>query len=360
MPDRATPRAAASGLMSRRRFVGRSAAMMAGLAGGGTLLTACAGTDSSSSSSSSSGKATFLTILPLENLTFTPELVASADGHFKDQGLEVSFEATQGSAPAIQTVLAGGAFLTRIDAMECMIANATKDTPLRCIGTVIRESSIRFVSTSEDPIEKPEDFVGKTIGIPSEGGSSEWTLDLVLRSAGIDPKRVPRQVVGLTPGTYNLVKSGRIGAYTVGLDTSLLVKELQPEAVVFDPGTVLDAGGQVYVTTQQGLDENRDVLKRYMTAIRAAMDSVLDDTAGTKTIKSIKSKYAVEALKDTSVAKDSLTQYADMWTAGGADDLLATRAEQWQAGYDQLASAGMVKESVDPSSWFTNQVVPKA
>jgi NitT/TauT family transport system substrate-binding protein len=338
--------------------MGGSAAALLGLAGGGALLSGCGG---GGAASSSGGKTavTFLTILPLENLTFTPEMVASAGGHFADEGLDVTFEATQGSAPAIQTVLAGGSFLTRIDQMESMVATANKGAPLRCIGSAMRASSIRWVSAGADPIAEPEDFRGKTIGVPSEGGSSEWTLDLVLRTAGIDPEEVPRQVVGLTPGTYGLIEKGRVAAYAVGLDTALLVKKQHPDAVIFDPGTVLDAGAQIYVTTAPGLDENRDVLERYLRAIRAAMRSVLADESGEKTLKLLKDNFAVGALDDPQVAKDSLRGYAELWQGDlGPDKLLHTPAEPWQAAYDELTATGLVKKGKDPSQWYTNTLLP--
>lgn len=359
MPDRNSWTTTPSAEMSRRRFMGRSAATLFALAGGGAVLSACGGGGATSSSEKGKTAVTFLTILPVENLTFTPEMVASAGGHFADQGLDVTFEATQGSAPAIQTVLAGGAFITRIDEMETMVAAANKGAPLRSIGTAIRRSSIRWVSSGDDPISKPEDFRGKTIGIPSEGGSSEWTLDLVLSTAGIDPKEVPRQVVGITPGTFGLVEKGRVAAYAVGLDTSLLVKKQHPDAVVFDPGTVLDAGAQVYVTTPPALDENRDVLERYLAAVRKAMEFVLADTSGDKTIELIKSKFEVAALADTEVAKESLRSYTDLWTGDlGKAKLLHTPKTEWQAAYKELTATGLVKGGQDPTKWVTNTLVP--
>ena len=72
---------------------------------------------------------TFLNILPLESLTFTPELVAASCGYFEDHGLNVSFETTQGSAQAIQTVIAGGALITRVGDMETMVATGERERP---------------------------------------------------------------------------------------------------------------------------------------------------------------------------------------------------------------------------------------
>ena len=92
--------------------------------------------------------------------------------------------------------------------------------PILNIGTVIKESTIRLVSSAQAPLREPKDCVGKVIGIPSEGGESETTLDLLLASSGIEPESVQRQVVGVGPGVFNLVEQGRISGFIVSIDTA--------------------------------------------------------------------------------------------------------------------------------------------
>ena len=72
------------------------------------------------------------------------------------------------------------------------------------------------MSDKKAPLNKPQDLVGKRIGIPSEGGTSETTLDLLIASNGIDVKDVPRQVTGFTPGTFELIRKGRIAGFIIG------------------------------------------------------------------------------------------------------------------------------------------------
>ena len=122
----------------------------------GTLLAACGGgNDENASGSSASGSdsgggevqdVTFLNILPLESPTFTPELVASSCGYFEDHHLNVTFQTTQGSAQAIQTVIAGGALITRVGDMETMVATGERDAPLVNVGQINKTGTIRFVS----------------------------------------------------------------------------------------------------------------------------------------------------------------------------------------------------------------------
>lgn len=75
------------------------------------LLAAClvlAGCGSGGGGQDGRDRITFLNILPMESLGYAAEMVADTKGFFAAHGLDVTFEATQGSAPAIQTLLAGG------------------------------------------------------------------------------------------------------------------------------------------------------------------------------------------------------------------------------------------------------------
>ena len=198
---------------------------------------------------------TFLNILPLESLTFTPELVASSCGYFEDHKLNVKFETTQGSAQAIQTVIAGGALITRVGDMETMVATGEKHAPLVNVGQINKTGTIRFVSDKSDPLKTAADLKDRLMGTPSEGGTSELIIKVTAASAGINPDDVKTQVVGLAPGVFDLVKSGRIGGYVVSLDTAVALQKQQPDAVIYSPSDDVQSGGQVYITSKDQADD---------------------------------------------------------------------------------------------------------
>lgn len=329
------------------------------------LLAACGGADDGPGGDGGGGgdlqEVTFLNILPLESLTFTPELVAASCGFFEDQGLDVGFETTQGSAQAIQTVIAGGALITRVGDMETMLAIGERDAPLVNVGQINKTGTIRFVSAESDPLESPEDIEGRVVGTPSEGGTSEIILKLVAAEAGIAPDDVQTQVVGLAPGVFDLVTSGRIGAYIVSLDTSVALEQQQPEAVVFSPSDAVESGGQVYITSEeQSQDpEKQEQLRSYLAAIDATVEFVAEDEANdfAETIECL-SDYDIPSLEDPEVAVGSLSQYVESWTAAGEEEVARTVPDQWQGVYDEMSGSGFVPEGLDPSEWYTNDFAP--
>lgn len=349
--------------VTRRSFLqGTGAALLAG--GSGAALASCGGGVSSPAGSgqgkktaSGTNKVTFLNIIPLESISFSQELLADAGGYFSDQGLDVRFQTTQGSAQAIQLVLSGSAPITRIAQIEAMEHAANKGAPLLNVGTLYREQTIRWVSSARDPLKRPKDFVGKTIGIPSEGGSSETTLKLFLAVNGIDPERVNRQVVGLSPGVFNLVKKGRIAGYAVSTDTAKILQQQRSGVVAVRPGQFMTAGTQFYMVSQDRLSQNRDTIAKYMQAIHAAMDFISNDDGFDKTLKIIRKKYSFDTLQNTKIAKASLRASVQAW--GSSDKLLWTDPQNWQKAYQELVQTGVADGGKDPKDWFTNELVPK-
>lgn len=356
MANRANGRHATHRTLTRRSFLRRGTYGLAA-AGTGVLLAGCGG-ESEGGSGGQGGprKATFLCVTPL-SLGFSAELIADTAGYFADEGVEIEFQFPRGSAQAIQVLLAGGAPLTRIGDIEAMIAIAGQDAPLVNVAMPVKLSTLRIVSSSENPLEKPEDFRGNLIGVPSEGGTSETTLDLVLAAGGIDKAEVPRQVVGLTPGVFSLVREGRIAGYFVSTDTAIQIQHQHPDAVVFEPGTVIATGGQFYAVSREGLERDRDLLRGYLRAIRTAADFIIADEELDETLELIRSTYDFETLRDTEIAKESLRSEFAAWTVGGNDNVLAVVPERWNAAYEELVAAGLIQGGLDPNEWYTNELV---
>lgn len=339
--------------LTRRALLGQSAAALTAT-GSGLIITACGGGNVSDGATEAM---TFLAVVPLTTLTYSPELLADAGGYFADEGLSIAFQSTRGSAQAIQLVLAGGAPLTRIGQIEAVSHIVNSDAPIVNIGTVVKESAIRFVSSERDPLREPRDFAGKVVGIPSEGGESETTLDLLLASTGVDPASVERQVVGVGPGVFNLVEQGRIAGFMVSIDTANILERQASGVVVLRPGDFIESGAQLYMLSAEGLGLHADLARRYLRAVRRAIDFIIADEGFDASLEIMRRNYSFGTLADDAVAKASLAEYVDAWTAAGAANILRTDPARWQAGYDELVRSGRIPGGHDPSSWFTNEIV---
>ena len=344
---------------TRRGFVGRSAGAFAAVAGGGALLAACGGDDDDSAAGGGStaesttgggggggGAVQVVNILPPQ-LGYAAEYIADMDGFFKKEGVSVKVATARGSAPAIQAILSGTALLSWVGWLESVIAIANRGAPIQAIAFTGRRSPLAVVFDKSKPLSSPQDMIGKRIGIPSEGGTSETTLDLLIAKAGIDPKKVQRQVTGFTPGTFELVKRGRIAGFIIGASQEEQFRKAQPDAGFLETAKFVQ-DGLTYITSQKGLDSNRDTIKAYLRALKGAMEQILDDGPEfNDTLKKLRSKYDFAELKDDDVAKYYLKFISDGWVVDGRDSLLKVDKDKWKATYDAAVQVKAAKPGVD-------------
>jgi ABC-type nitrate/sulfonate/bicarbonate transport system substrate-binding protein len=339
------------GRSTRRAFMSRTATSLAAVGGAGGLLAACgspAAEKGEATKAAGSGTVQVVNILPPQ-LGYAAEYIADMDGFFKKEGLTVKVNTARGSAPAIQAILSGTALLSWVGWLESVIDIANQRAPLQSVAFTGRRSTLAIVSDkSKKPLPKPQDLVGNRIGIPSEGGTSETTLDLLLASNGIDPKKVPRQVTGFTPGTFELIKKGRIAGFVIGASQEQQFRESQPDSTFLNTADYV-TDGLNYVTSQKGLQSSRDQIKAYMRALKGAMLQILEDKKRgyPDTLKKLRSKYDFDELKKDSVAKAYLDFNVGSWVIDGQDKLLTTDPEKWKATYDAAVKVKAAKAGVD-------------
>jgi NitT/TauT family transport system substrate-binding protein len=319
---------------------------------------AAAGSTGSGASCSHMDKVTFLNILPLTSLSYSAEMVADTGGFFKKQCLDVSFQTTKGSAQAIQTIISGKALLTWVGTAETMVDNA-KGAPVVTVG--IKEPNTElFVSSKKDPVTNAAQLKGKLIGLPSAGGTSETILKLALSSVGLKESDVKTQVVGLAPGVYNLVESGRIAAYAVSLDTAILLQQQHSDARVLNPANHASDINFITSKSQANDPKKADQIRRFLKALYNAETFIVNDQKNdfAKTIELISSKYKVPTLENEKIRVGVLQKYAAAMTFQGKDNMLRVVPASWKKAYQLVVQAGLVKPGLDPSTWYTNKFSP--
>jgi len=339
---------------SRRWRATRRAALAAAVAAA-VGLTGCAAQSSTDEGGEELTEFTFLSYLPLESLSMAPDMVALAGGYFEDHGLDVTLQPVKGAPVALQSVLGGVGPLTRVGSIDLMTA-AAGGQDLVNVGTIVNGPSLRIVSAEGNPLEKPEDFVGATVGIPSEGGTSDKSLTLMLEKAGIDPDTVKRQVVGLTPGTFALVQKGQIDAYMVSIDTATIVQAQNDDAVAMTPESGSSADTQIYTTTPGEIEEHGDEIEAYLAAVQEAVQFMIDDEDNTATLELLREHYDFATLNDDAVANTALDQAKELWANDGGE-LLHTDPDAWAAGYDDLVASNLAEGGGDVASWVSNDLL---
>lgn len=339
------------------------------LAAGALALTGCAGGEQPSNGGGEApadlDDIVVVSFLPLQSFTFTPEMYAYSSGIFEEHGLDVQLQPVQGTAAAIQTLLGGATPITRASTVDVM-TGMEDGQPIVAVGTMAYRSNLRIISTEDNPIQEASDMEGATIGMGSIGGTSEKMLNFALDDAGVPRDSVTRQAVPVTAATYELVKQGQLDGYIVSLDTSIGIVNQNEDAVSSPAGLVDAPERQVWITTQQNLeDENRvDQIERFLAAIKEATQEIIDDSANdfANVLSTLRDSghWEFAALEDDAIAIEALTTYTtETWIdSTGAVELLENDEEYWQTIYDAYVAGDLLDGGATPGDWITSELLP--
>jgi NitT/TauT family transport system substrate-binding protein len=114
--------------------------------------------------------------------------VALEKGYYAQRGLDVTLENSKGSGDSIAKVDTGRADAGLADAVPVLAANA-RGAKVKMVGMVFDKTPLNFFSRKDNPVRKPKDLEGKTIGAPpGDGQRQAWPAFATLH--GIDQAKV--------------------------------------------------------------------------------------------------------------------------------------------------------------------------
>ncbi len=284
------------------------------------------------------------------SVAYAPDYVAQTAGLFRQNGIEVRIVGGTGSSSAVQQVIAGRALIGRtggIDVIRAVAAGA----PVRAIGTIAHTSVFVLVSAASAPVQHPQDLTGKTVGIVSAGGSTENYLDIMLARASMKPDAVKRQVVGNSPGAFDLVKLQRIDAFICDDSVVVNLRARQAPIAVMEIAPYASVPGQVYVASDRGIAERHDALLAYLRAVRGAVGQIEADATGDATLKLLQ-PLNLPDMRDPALGWATIKAAEGQWDARGADRRIAIVPQDWASGWQEMTQAGLVPQG-DPARAYT-------
>jgi NitT/TauT family transport system substrate-binding protein len=256
----------------------------------------------------------------------------------------VQASAGQGTATALQGLLARSAEITRASPINTMIASANEDAPIRSIGTVRQKSQFELVSLASAPIKTPEELEGKVCGIVSAGGATENLLDLMLLKAGVEPTSVQRPITGVGGAAYELARDGQIDAWiSVDRDRAQIEREDPDALFYFTTDEYATVPSDSYAVSQATIDSGTDMPARFLAGVMAAIRFAADEANWDQVIKDLQ-KYNNELDRDEALLEMPLL--VESWMAAGEDKILSLDEETWKEGMAGLAKAGLAEQSV--------------
>jgi ABC-type nitrate/sulfonate/bicarbonate transport system substrate-binding protein len=265
---------------------------MAGVALGGTaLLGACGSTSSKTAGGTSTSTAggtpnsslgsKKLTSVKyrldwIDNFEFSGSYLADSRGYYRDEGLSVTLEPS-GPTTSIEPQVVTGKDLIATSYSETVAPAILAGADLVIIGTIYQKAPYAMVSRANDPIHVPTDMYGKVIGV---GPPSVETFKAFCNINGIQASKIKTVPVAVDPaplaaGTID----GWLG-YVMDEPSTLRSRGVAVDTMLFaDFGFNLYEA--VYIVTRSALENQRDLIKSFMTAeVRGWQDSIKDPSAG--------------------------------------------------------------------------------
>lgn len=326
-------------------------AVLAGFSSAALLaLTACGAESAAKAPATSSGAAAGFGALEvqlswLKNSEFAGEYFADSRGYYKAAGFDkVNLIAGgPGGSSAETMVLSGKALVGTSSPVGVAPVILNEGAPLKIIGSTYQKNPFTIVSLAAKPITKPEDLIGRKIGV--QAGVNETLFDALLKVNKIDVSKLTKVPVQYDPQP---LVNGDVDGFFAYLTNEVLTLELggHKTAVLPFADNGLPFIAESFVVTDDSLKNKRDELKAFLVATIKGWKDALADPAGSAKLAvevygkelglTLDKEKAQADAQNSKLIKTSETDANGLFTV--SDSLMARNIEILKlAGYDTTA-----------------------
>ena len=309
----------------------------------GILLVALAGlaacSDDDDDVSNSETQPDSITFMPgfkaQANLPFVGAYVADTEGYFTEENLDVKIQHVTTPGDNFRFLAAGEVQITTADA-SALLEHRGSDPPLDLVSIALigQRGQQGFAVLADSGIETPEDWAGKTAGYKGSQVTPDYLA--ILGAAEVDRSSIEEVRVGFSP---QILTEGQVDIYPVFVSNEPdTLSRAGFEVTVFE---ATDFGaptlGLTYVTTQEYIDENPEIVMRFLrAALRGIAFAEADPAAATDIVMEFAEQEDPEHQR---YMLDTELEMAQSVTAD-ASGIGSQTGEQWQRLHDYLVTYG--------------------
>ena len=285
----------------------------------------------------------------IPDVQFAPYYIADARGYYAEEGLAVSFETLfeNDSLP----LLGAGELEFANASPEAVIQARSQELPIVYVMKWYEKYPIAVVSKSEQGIGDPRDLAGHSVGIPGLWGASYIGWRALLASQEIAEDAVKLEAIDFTqvPALAE-DKVDVVVGYANNEPVRLRAQGYDVDVILISDYADLASNG--LVTSETLIAEQPDVVNGMVRAtMRGLADSINDpDAAFTIALDYVEGL----AESDQVTAREVLAASIELWRS---DEPGISQTEPWELTYTVLLDMGLITESIDVSSAFTNDFI---
>jgi NitT/TauT family transport system substrate-binding protein len=216
--------------------------------------------------------------LSAQVITVFPVWMAEAGGFYEKQGLKVDIISMEGGSRGIQVLLSGDIQVMHVGLAPVIPANK-HGADLRIIAS--STNTIPFTIFSPPNVKTGADLKGGMVGVSTFASESDVAVTLALKQLGLTRDDVTIIKLGGTSQRFAALLSGQVKAVPLIEPTITTAREQGFNPLVDLAAAKVPWIFDAIVVTRSYLDQNRDVLTRFLKAyIEGAYLALADEKRG--------------------------------------------------------------------------------
>ncbi len=331
-----------------------AACSQTGAANGPTTIVSPAsanGQTAPDSPTGTTGKLTEVTLAMgyIPTIQHAPFFVADKKGYFAQEGLKVNFQWGL-EVDGVKLVGTNQIPFALVSGDQIIQARA-QGIPIVYVANWYNAFPIEVVSLKEKNITKPQDLVGKKVGLPCLCGASYTAWRALLSSQKIDPASVNVQNIGFTQ--VQALTQGTVDAVVVysnnePVQLKMAGKQID-EIKVWQYAQLIGNG---LATNEVTIQKNPDLVRQF---VRAMMNGIADSINNPdEALKLSEAAYPDIGGVNEKTSAAVLQASIEVWKSPTPG---VTRLEDWQAMEKFMKAADFIQQDVDVTKAFTNDFV---
>ena len=279
---------------------------------------------------------------------FSGEYYADQYGIYEKEGIDITLVPAQIDRDPLQDLIDGK--LDFVIAQPDTLAKArTTGAQIKAIAATYRIHPLVFCSLPESNIKKPQDFIGKTVGVAY---SEEIILRAMLKQMDIDA-----DLVNITERGYNFddLLSGKLDAQGAWITDE--VQTAQRQGIAFQWISPVDYKvtfyADVITTTEDRIQNNPELVERFLRATLEGWQKAIEDPEENSRLALL---YAedLSPLHEQDVLDSSLPLIHT-----GVDHIGWMKNADWEEMYKVLIEVGTVNDTISSEDLYTMEFLNK-
>ncbi|WP_437583260.1 ABC transporter substrate-binding protein [Paramicrobacterium sp. CJ85] len=257
--------------ISRRNLLAGAGLSVGAFALGTSLLTACSEPNRGPGAKGGDGTPLSMQLGWLINSGQFGEAIALSKGWYDDAGISFGINPGGPSIDGIALVSAGESQIGQISSSPSHMLARSEGIPVKAFAVCVQDHPYAWLSTTDNPVETPQELVGKTVGGPA---TTEILYKAFLAANDVDPNDVEYVATG---DSVAPLMTGKIDVWGTWLNS---ISQRRPLGDDFVSMRMADYGvalyGYIYYTTDKMLETDSDTLKEFTTATARGWEFAYD------------------------------------------------------------------------------------